>query len=804
MIFVILFIIISTITGFLLTYFLASSYSLFERIAYGLVIGLGLHTWVVYLFSFLWGLTFISIFITIAVSLVFCSLFTTVQWSSFKRDVLFELRRTKNDFLLNKKSCFVHIAVFSFFTTIFYRLFYRIILWKNDGMYIGLPNNYGDLPLHLGYITSFVWGNNIPAQDPSFAGEKLKYPILSDFLSAVFLTMGADFKQILFIPGLLLSIGFCCVLYYFTYRLTKRRLAAIVSLFLFFFSGGFGFYYIIQDFTNYSHGFWSFLTHLPRDYTKITSFNYHWITPLTCLTIPQRSFLFGFPFTILIFSLLYTGIEEKNRREFLFAGILAGALPFLHTHSFLAMLMVTIPLGFIFWNWRNWLAFFLPAFVLSFPQVYCLSSNVRGGSFFALHTGWMAGKENFFWFWLKNTGLFWFAVFGGFAIVFTANKKLTNRVLMRTGLFSLPFLFLFLLPNFLLFAPWAWDNIKIFIYWFLGTSPLASLALIRLYEYKRLTIISKTSFCILMLSLTAAGGVDIFKYAIVPVNGWKEFSREEIMLAKRISEETPVNAIFLNAPIFNHPVFLSGRISLMGYMGHIWSHGYKDGSGREQDIKKMLRGSPEALSLINTYKPHYAILGPHEKRVGAKRIFFDKNFTCVITTKKYRIYDLTKKNQFSTQKNEGFSDKTEHHSLNQNNGLLVCYYDTISWEGDPIFEEINPSITINYSDEDEKPINSPFSVIWKGYIDVDVSGKYTFRLTSDDGSWLYIDNTMVINNGGHHSRKTLEGTITLNKGKHTIMVKYFDAGGGAILSLLWKPPNASESEIPAHVLSPSQ
>lgn len=89
-------------------------------------------------------------------------------------------------------------------------------------MYIGLPNNYGDLPLHLAYITSFVWGNNIPPQDPSFAGEKLVYPFLSDFLSAIFLKLGLDFRDILFIPGLLLTISLYCVLYYFTYRLTKK------------------------------------------------------------------------------------------------------------------------------------------------------------------------------------------------------------------------------------------------------------------------------------------------------------------------------------------------------------------------------------------------------------------------------------------------------------------------------------------------------------------------------------------------------------------------------------------------------
>ena len=229
------FIIISIITGFLLTYFLSARYSIFERVAYGTVIGLGLHTWIVYLFSLLWGLSGKSIYVSSLLLIIFCGVVGVIKWTSLKEKILNEAIEIKNDFLFNKVSYYAHIAVFSFFTTIFWRIFYRTIIWKKDGMYVGLTNNYGDLPLHLAYITSFVWGNNIPPQDPSFAGEKLVYPFLADFLSAVFLKLGLDFRDMLFIPGLLLTVAFYCILYYFTYRLTKRRFAAIISVFIFFF-----------------------------------------------------------------------------------------------------------------------------------------------------------------------------------------------------------------------------------------------------------------------------------------------------------------------------------------------------------------------------------------------------------------------------------------------------------------------------------------------------------------------------------------------------------------------------------------
>ena len=277
----------------------------------------------------------------------------------------------------------------------------------------------------------------------------------------------------------------------------------------------------------------------------------------------------------------------------------------------------------------------------------------------------------------------------------------------------------------------------------------------------------------------------------------KEFSVEEIELAKRISVETPAEAIFLNAPVHNHLVFLSGRKTLMGFPGHIWSHGYQGSYQREKDVKIMLKGEPNAKSLIDKYKPSYATLGPHEKRIGAISKFFDANFTRVITTKSYKVYDLTQKKD-SLALSNGYAPVTNRQDLtDQTHGLCVWYYDNAHWQDEPVFQDVNEHIGFNWSDEDEKPVSSPFSALWKGFININApGGKYTFKLTSDDGSWLYIDDILVIDNGGNHATKSVTGTVNLEPGKHKIMIKYFDAGGGAVLSLLWTPPNGKESKIP--------
>ncbi len=52
-------------------------------------------------------------------------------------------------------------------------------------------------------------------------------------------------------------------------------------------------------------------------------------------------------------------------------------------------------------------------------------------------------------------------------------------------IFYIPFLLCFIIPNLVRLAPWDWDNIKILIYWFVGSLPFVALLLARLFESRR-------------------------------------------------------------------------------------------------------------------------------------------------------------------------------------------------------------------------------------------------------------------------------------------------------------------------------
>ena len=66
---------------------------------------------------------------------------------------------------------------------------------------------------------------------------------------------------------------------------------------------------------------------------------------------------------------------------------------------------------------------------------------------------------------------------------------------------------------------------------------------------------------------------------------------------------------------------------------------------------------------------------------------------------------------------------------------------------------------------------------------VPADGVWTFRLTSDDGSRLWIGDQLLVDGDGPHAAAERSGPAALRAGWHPIRVDYFQAGGGKALSL---------------------
>jgi hypothetical protein len=88
-----------------------------------------------------------------------------------------------------------------------------------------------------------------------------------------------------------------------------------------------------------------------------------------------------------------------------------------------------------------------------------------------------------------------------------------------------------------------------------------------------------------------------------------------------------------------------------------------------------------------------------------------------------------------------------------------------------------------------------------GMIEVPEDGDYTFYTSSDDGSFLDIGDTRVVQNYGWHGMQWREGTIALTAGKHKITVAMFEDGGGEGLETEYAGPGIARQAIPDDVLS---
>jgi hypothetical protein len=89
-----------------------------------------------------------------------------------------------------------------------------------------------------------------------------------------------------------------------------------------------------------------------------------------------------------------------------------------------------------------------------------------------------------------------------------------------------------------------------------------------------------------------------------------------------------------------------------------------------------------------------------------------------------------------------------------------------------------------------------FAIHWDGTIQATKAGVFDFRLVSDDGARIYIDNVLVVNNDGLHAVKTATGSTTLNAGPHHVVIDYFQGPKWRIaLQIFVKGTNMPEKPL---------
>ena len=94
-----------------------------------------------------------------------------------------------------------------------------------------------------------------------------------------------------------------------------------------------------------------------------------------------------------------------------------------------------------------------------------------------------------------------------------------------------------------------------------------------------------------------------------------------------------------------------------------------------------------------------------------------------------------------------------------------------------------------------------FALRFTGMVTAPRTGKYTFYVASDDGSRIYVDGRLLVNNDGLHGMSEKSAAIDLQAGAHALVVTYFDNGGGDGLNVQWSGPGFNKQKIAKEFLS---
>ena len=660
-----------TLSGTVATYLYDRRVALGARLCAGACLGLAAMGLVGFVFASFLGLTPVAIILTTAACCIpFLTLVDPACRSDFLRDIESAWTALQRLFRRPNATSVGYVLFYAVVTVVLWKVFDRAMLEDSEGIGTGLLNNFGDLPFHLSVVTSFAFGNNFPPDDPTYAGVRFTYPFITDFVSAILVRCGASLSDSLFIENILLGVSFVGLLHRWALVMLRDRLAAVITPLLVLLNGGFGFVLLYYGKNTPVKSLADLFTDLPPSFTIIPETTWRWGNAISTLLVPQRGFLMGLPLVVIaltqwwlatekpgdeppevstkrqrvikahkrnVQSRVEIEIEPDSRlplsvRRMIAAGVAAGLLPLVHAHSFVVVMAMAGCLALLQISWREWFVFFCTASVIALPQLLWSTSHsaVQASSFFGIEYGWDRGTEDPIWFWLKNTGLFIPLIL--VSILIRGKNPVVRR---RVLLFYLPFTLCFIIPNFLKMAPWIWDNIKVLFYWWLASAPLVAMLVSRLWKQGALLRIVAVA---LFVCVTLAGALDVANITLRSVK-YSLFDPTAVQFGELVKRSTPERALIVHAPVHNTPVFLTGRRSLMGYPGHIWTHGLEFVQ-REAEINRIFAGAPDAAQLIENYKIDYAVVGPQERYVTPVNDRFFARFEKIGEIGGYQLYKI--------------------------------------------------------------------------------------------------------------------------------------------------------------------
>lgn len=101
-------------------------------------------------------------------------------------------------------------------------------------------------------------------------------------------------------------------------------------------------------------------------------------------------------------------------------------------------------------------------------------------------------------------------------------------------------------------------------------------------------------------------------------------------------------------------------------------------------------------------------------------------------------------------------------------------------------------------DHQENSIN--YIIRLSTQINIEDADKYTFFLKSKNGSKLWVNNTLLIDNDGLHDTQEKQASIFLSEGTHTLTLVYFNHDDNGLLELHYQGAGFDKKNIPNNLL----
>ena len=478
-------------------------------------------------------------------------------------------------------------------------------------------STYGDLNLHLGIATGLV-NQAYPPDYTILPGTMLGYPFLVDAASASLYMAGMGLRWAFIVPGTLM----CALIYWgflmLAWEMTASRRAVVLSYVMMFLNGGLGFAYLFDLAGKDPSRIYEAFTGFYKAPANLIDYNVRWVNVLVDMMLPQRTLMAGWLVVLPALWLLMRCVKERDVRLFAALGVWAGFMPMIHTHSFLALGLVSAGAMLTSLLWakkehrgallRGFLCYGGIAVVLALPQLLVwtfpqtLAGKAGGSLRFRFNwANWQNGRlvDEYFWFWIKNVGLVYIVMVPA-ALMATKRQKM-----MAVGA-----LLVYAAAELIQFQTNEYDNNKLFYVAFMLMLPIAAQYLVMLFDRLK-GVRGRYLFAALFIAASTCSGV--MSVARECVSDYQLYGRSEVGAAAWAKENAPEHAVFLTGTQHNNAIAcLAGGRLVCGTPTFLYYHGV-DYARRMEDARAMFENPEQSLDLFGEYGVDYIVIGGNER-----------------------------------------------------------------------------------------------------------------------------------------------------------------------------------------------